>query len=200
LSKKRRFYKHPSALVDRGAQIGPGTRIWAFAHVMKGARVGRGCNVGDHAFVESGAVVGDEVTIKNGVAVWAQVVLQDRVFVGPHVAFTNDRRPRSRAEWTPEPTLVEHGASIGANATLLCGIRIGRYAMIAGGAVVTKNVAHHTLVAGVPARVLGMVCECGNRVLPQTRRCSRCGLLLKPMKLLRRRFRQGVPLRAFPER
>lgn len=156
---ERRFFVHPRALVESD-RIGEGTRVWAFAHVMEGAVIGRDCNVGDHAFVEDGAVLGDRVTVKNGVSVWQHVRLEDDVFVGPNVAFTNDRYPRSRRPWTPEATVVERGATLGANATLLCGLRIGRCALVGAGAVVTRDVEPHALVVGSPARRTGWVCAC----------------------------------------
>jgi acetyltransferase-like isoleucine patch superfamily enzyme len=141
------FFQHPSALVESTA-VGAGTRIWAFAHVLKGARIGGHCNVGDHCFVEGGARIGDNVTIKNGVAIWDGVVVRDNVFVGPFAVFTNDLAPRSprfpaaaqryaSKGWLSR-TVVEEGASIGANATILCGLRIGRFAMIGAGTVVTR--------------------------------------------------------------
>lgn len=156
----RDVFVHASALVESD-RIGEGTRVWAFAHVMKDAAVGRDCNIGDHAFVEGGATIGDRVTIKNGVSVWQHVHIGDDVFVGPNAAFTNDRRPRSRRPWTPEETVVERGATIGANATLLCGLTVGRFAMVGAGAVVTRDVEPHALVVGSPARRTGWVCACG---------------------------------------
>jgi UDP-2-acetamido-3-amino-2,3-dideoxy-glucuronate N-acetyltransferase len=175
-------FKHPLALVE-SEQIGAGTRIWAFAHVAAGARIGRDCNIGDHCYVESGAVVGDEVTLKNGVSLWQGVILHDRVFVGPNVAFTNDRFPRSRdRDWTVVETVVEEGASIGANVTIVCGVRIGRYAMIGAGAVVTRDVIPHGLVYGNPARLRGLVCRCGHPLPPRARfpcSCQRCGFTLE---------------------
>lgn len=166
-------FVHPSALVESD-RIGHGTRIWAFAHVMKDAVVGRDCNIGDHAFVESGAVLGDRVTVKNGVSVWRHVCIEDDVFVGPNAAFTNDRYPRSRRPWTPEETIVERGATIGANATLLCGLRVGRCALVAAGAVVTRDVEPHALVVGSPARRAGWVCECGRPLAFDEADRSRC--------------------------
>ena len=167
------FFQHPSALVESAA-VGAGTRIWAFAHVLKGARIGRNCNIGDHCFVEGGARIGDNATIKNGVAVWDGVVVRDNVFIGPFAVFTNDLVPRSPrspgAVWRYASkgwlsrTVVEEGASIGANATILCGLRIGRFAMVGAGAVVTRHVPAYALVIGVPARQVGWVCECGARV------------------------------------
>ena len=147
-------FVHPHALCESD-DVGPRTRVWAFAHVMKGARVGTDCNVCDHAFIEGGAVVGDRVIVKNGVMIWDRVTIEDDVFLGPHAVFTNDLRPRievrtPREEWLP--TLVKKGASIGANATIVCGTTIGEYALIGAGSVVTRDVPPRTLVAGVPAK------------------------------------------------
>jgi UDP-2-acetamido-3-amino-2,3-dideoxy-glucuronate N-acetyltransferase len=167
-------YIHPAALVESD-HIGKGTRVWAFAHVMAGARLGQHCNVGDHAFLESGANVGDNVTIKNNVCIWAGVTLEDDVFVGPNATFTNDRHPRSprmsqartryeRPDGWLLHTTVERGVSIGANATILPGIRLGRYSMIAAGAVVTVDVPPYALMIGIPARRVADLCRCGNKL------------------------------------
>lgn len=148
-------FVHETAIVEDGALVGAGTRIWAFAHVMKGAIVGADCNLGDHTFIEGEVRVGDRVTIKNGVALWDGVTVEDDVFLGPNATFTNDRFPRSRHR--PEmlgSTLVRRGASVGANATILAGVVIGEGALVGAGAVVTGDVAPHTVVAGVPAREL----------------------------------------------
>ena len=165
---------HKTALVETD-QIGENTKIWAFAHVMAGAVIGDDCNIGDHAFVETGATVGNGVTIKNNVLIWKGVHIADYAFIGPNVVFTNDRRPRSprmplmkqkalpEADWLVE-TFVEEGASIGANSTILPGVRLGKYCMVGAGSVVTKNVPPFTLVAGNPARPVGQVDEEGNRV------------------------------------
>ena len=180
-------YIHPLALVESD-DIGPGTRVWAFAHVMSGARVGSNCNLGEHAFVEAGATVGDNVTIKNNVCVWMGVTLEDDVFVGPNATFTNDRFPRSgrmphagkrylrREDWL-EQTIVERGASIGANATILPGIRVGRYCMIAAGALVTADVPPFALMIGVPARRVGHLCRCGLKLRESYHEatCEHCG-------------------------
>ncbi len=166
-------FVHPQALCD-SETIGVGTRIWAFAHVMTGAVVGRDCNIGEHVFVETGAKIGDRVTLKNQAMVWDGVEIGDDVFVGPGVCFTNDRWPRSprmrlaavaaryreRRNWLA-PTRIEAGASLGAGALILPGIRVGAYAMVAAGAVVTHDVAAHALVLGSPARRRGWVCRCG---------------------------------------
>ena len=160
------FFKHPMALVE-SEDIGAGTRIWAFAHVLKGARIGKRCNLGDHVFVESKVRIGDDVTIKNGVAVWDCVTLEDRVFVGPNAVFTNDKNPRIAFHKDPDeflPTLVREGASIGANVTIVCGVEIGRHAFIGAGAVVTKDVEDHAIMVGNPAHKVGYMCECGNKI------------------------------------
>jgi acetyltransferase-like isoleucine patch superfamily enzyme len=169
--------RHPTALVESDL-IGAGTNVWAYAHVMKGAVVGHSCNIGDHAFVESGAVVGDEVTIKNGVAVWQYVTIENRVFLGPNCSLTNDNRPRSKRDWTPVATTIREGSTIGANATIVCGCHIGRYAFVGAGAVVTKPVPDYAVAIGNPARVRGYVCECCQPLAGSGRSlaCRKCGL------------------------
>lgn len=153
----RGHFTHPEGCVE-SSEIGAGTRVWAFAHILKGARVGADCNICDHTFIEGGAVVGDRVTVKCGVQLWDGVTLEDDVFVGPNATFTNDSFPRSGrrpAEFTR--TLVRRGASIGANATLLPGVTVGAGAMVGAGAVVTRNVPARAIVAGNPAVVTGFV-------------------------------------------
>lgn len=145
--------------------MGAGTRIWAFAHVMPGAVVGTACNLCDHTYIDDGARLGDRVTVKNGVSVWAAVELDDDVFVGPNVAFTNDRVPRARPHRTDPadylPTRVRAAAVLGANATLVCGVTVGSHALVGAGAVVTADVPAHAVVVGSPARTVGWVCVCG---------------------------------------
>lgn len=168
-------FVHERALCESDA-VGPRTRIWAFAHVMAGAVVGADCNVGDHAFVETGARIGDRVTVKNGVAVWDKVTIEDEVFLGPNATFTNDLRPRAGFRKPPErflPTLVRRGATLGANATVVCGVTIGAAAFVGAGAVVVHDVPSHALVVGNPARRIGWVCACGER-LPAALVCE-CG-------------------------
>ncbi|MHB2000820.1 MAG: WxcM-like domain-containing protein [Solirubrobacteraceae bacterium] len=149
------FFVHEKGLCET-AHVGPRTRIWAFAHVLPGARIGADCNICDGVFVEGGATVGDRVTLKCGVQLWDGVELADDVFVGPNATFTNDRFPRSR-QWREQhpKTIVREGASIGANATILPGLEIGRGAMVGAGAVVTRSVPPHAVVVGNPARIRG---------------------------------------------
>ncbi|ABL78296.1 acyltransferase [Thermofilum pendens] len=162
MSSSRKYFAHPTAVVEEGAEIGEGTRIWHFAHVRSGARIGRNCNIGKDVYVDQGAVIGNNVKIQNGVSVYRGVVIEDNVFVGPYAVFTNDKYPRAfSTDWEVVPTVVKEGASIGANATIVCGVTIGRYAMVAAGSVVTRDVPDHALVAGNPARIVGFVCYCG---------------------------------------
>ncbi len=150
----REFYVHPKALVE-SETIGSGTRIWAFAHVLSEARIGDNCNICDGVFVENDVTIGDQVTLKSGVQVWDAITLEDRVFVGPNATFTNDPFPRSQVPVESYPrTVVKKGASIGGNATILPGVTVGTGAMVAAGAVVTRDVPDHALVMGNPARVV----------------------------------------------
>ena len=169
-------FVHPAALVETD-QIGEGTRVWAFAHILPGVVIGRGCNVGDHCYIEQGVVIGNDAVIKNGVSIWDGVTIEDRVFVGPNVAFTNDLVPRAKAHrdvW--DPTLVREGASLGANATIVCGTTIGRYALVGAGTVITKDVPDFGLVVGNPGRLVGFVCRCGQRlVFADNRTVCACG-------------------------
>ncbi len=174
-------FVHDTARCD-ATDVGAGTKIWAFAHVMAGARIGAACKIGDHVFIESGAVIGDRVTIKNGALVWDGVVIEHDVFVGPGVVFTNDLVPRAHVVKGREqflPTYVRQGASIGANATVVCGTTIGRYAMVGAGSVVTRDVGDYALVVGNPAVRSGWVCGCGRRLSPDLR-CE-CGRAYRPV-------------------
>jgi acetyltransferase-like isoleucine patch superfamily enzyme len=158
---------HRTALCE-SSDVGGDTRVGAFAHIERGAAVGTGCNICDHTYIEGGARIGNGVTVKNGVSVWDGVNLDDEVFVGPNVAFTNDRVPRARPHRTPRdmllPTVVREGAVLGANATIVCGVTIGRHALVGAGAVVTRDVADFAVVMGAPARRAGWICACGERL------------------------------------
>jgi UDP-2-acetamido-3-amino-2,3-dideoxy-glucuronate N-acetyltransferase len=168
-------FVHERALCESDA-LGARTRVWAFAHVMKGAVIGADCNVGDHAFIESGARIGDRVTVKNCVLVWDKVTVEDDVFLGPNMVFTYDMNPRVAFKKSPDhflPTLVRRGASIGANATIVCGVVIGENAFIGAGTVVIRDVPAHALVVGNPGRRIGWMCACGEK-LSQELGCS-CG-------------------------
>jgi UDP-2-acetamido-3-amino-2,3-dideoxy-glucuronate N-acetyltransferase len=168
---------HPTAVAEDGAEIGAGTRVWHFAHVRSGARIGERCVLGKSVFVDSGVVIGAGCRIQNFVSIYSGVTLEDDVFVGPSAVFTNDSYPRaSGGEWDRLPTLVRTGASIGANATVLCGLTIGELAMVGAGAVVTADVEPHRLVVGNPAKPVGWVCRCGRGVPggPGTA-CPACG-------------------------
>ena len=156
--------------------VGSGTRVWAFAHVMAGATIGDDCNICDHAFIETGAVLGNRVTVKNAVLVWDKVTVGDDVFLGPNMIFTNDMRPRIKFKKDAHqflPTVVEDGVSIGANATIVCGVTLGHDCFVGAGAVVASDVPAHALMVGNPARQIGWVCECGER-LDDLLRCA-CG-------------------------
>lgn len=169
-------FVHPTAVVDAGAEIGPDTRIWHFCHVMPGSRIGAGCVLGQNVMVGRDVRIGDGCKIQNNVSVFAGVTLEDEVFCGPGMMFTNVLTPRAFVERKEEflPTLVRRGATIGANAVILCGNVIGRYAMVGAGAVVTRNVADHALVTGNPARRAGWVSRAGER-LDEDLVCPRTG-------------------------
>lgn len=158
---------HPTAVVDEGAQIGAGTRIWHWVHVSGGAVIGKNCSLGQNVFVGNRGVLGNNVRIQNNVSIYDDVTLEDDVFCGPSMVFTNVMNPRAHVSRKHEyrKTLVRRGASIGANATIVCGVEIGRYAMIGAGAVVTHDVPAHALMTGVPARRRGWICQCGVKLL-----------------------------------
>lgn len=157
---------HESAYVDDGARIGDGTRIWHFCHVMGGAVIGERCSLGQNVVVMNGVRIGNNVKIQNNVSVYEGVEIQDDVFCGPSMVFTNVINPRSAISRKSEyqPTLVKRGTSIGANATIVCGVTLGEYSFIGAGAVITSDVPDFALMLGVPARFAGWMCECGNRL------------------------------------
>ncbi len=157
---------HPSAIVDEGAQLGDGTRVWHFVHVCSGARIGRGCSLGQNVFVGNDVLIGDNVKIQNNVSVYDAVTLEDDVFCGPSMVFTNVHNPRSAVTRKDEyrRTLVQRGATLGANCTVVCGTTIGAFAFVGAGAVVTKDVKPFALMAGVPARQIGWMSRHGERL------------------------------------
>ena len=176
------YSAHESCYIDDGCTIGDDTKIWHFTHVMSGARIGARCNIGQNVVVSPGVVIGDNVKIQNNVSVYTGVMLEDDVFCGPSCVFTNVVNPRSHVSRKAEyrQTLVQRGASLGANATIVCGHTIGRFAFVAAGAVVTRDVPAYALTAGVPGRVIGWVCACGVKLAagaipPPECGCEACG-------------------------
>jgi UDP-2-acetamido-3-amino-2,3-dideoxy-glucuronate N-acetyltransferase len=155
---------HGSVEIEPGATVGAGTRIWRSAHVRRGAIIGVDCNIGANVFVDVGVRIGDRVKIQNNVSVYEGVSLEDESFVGPAAVFTNDLNPRATGPWLLTPTPVRFGASVGANATVICGNELGEHCLVAAGAVITKDVLPHQLVLGNPARSGGWVCRCGEVV------------------------------------
>jgi len=174
-------FVHATAVVDAGAVLGAGCQVWHFCHVMAGARVGAGSALGQNVYLGGAAVVGQRCKIANNVSLYDAVLLQDDVFVGPSVVFTNVKTPRAfvSRKHAYQPTVVERGASIGANATIVCGHRLGAYCLIGAGAVVTSDVLPYALVTGVPARRRGWVCRCGEKLPAKGDReelsCATCG-------------------------
>ena len=160
------YFFHPSAIIDDGAQIGVGTKIWHFCHISAGAIIGNHCNFGQNVFVASNVVLGNNVKVQNNVSIYDAVVCEDDVFLGPSMVFTNVINPRSGVSRKEEykPTIVKKGATIGANATIVCGVTIGRYAFVGAGAVVNKNIPDHALVVGNPSRQIGWMSQSGERL------------------------------------
>ncbi len=160
------YFAHPTAVIDEGCTIGRGTKIWHFSHLMPGCRVGERCNIGQNVLVASGVVLGNNVKVQNNVSIYTGVTCEDDVFLGPSMVFTNVINPRSHVSRKHEyrPTIVRRGASIGANATIVCGNEIGEYAMVGAGAVITKPVKPYALVVGNPARQVGWVSRNGHRL------------------------------------
>jgi UDP-2-acetamido-3-amino-2,3-dideoxy-glucuronate N-acetyltransferase len=173
---ERRYFAHETAVIDRGAKIGDGSRIWCFSHILSGSEIGAGCVVGQNACIGPEVRIGNGCKIQNNVSIYKGVTLEDRVFCGPSMVFTNVHNPRAAISRMDEVrrTLVREGCTIGANATVLCGHTLGRYSFIGAGAVVTRDVPDHALVFGNPAKVIGWVCACGTR-LDDALRCGACG-------------------------
>lgn len=194
MSEKEGVFVHESSYVDEPCEIGAGTRIWHFSHIMSGSRIGRDCNIGQNVVISPDVVLGDNVKIQNNVSVYTGVVCEDDVFLGPSCVFTNVINPRSHVSRKNEyrRTLVGKGSSIGANATVVCGNSIGKYALIGAGSVVTRDIPDYALVVGVPARIKGWVCQCGEKLnfINNTAKCEACskeyvkeGECIKPVML-----------------
>ena len=174
---ENKYFSHESSYIDDDVEIGDGTKVWHFCHIQSGARIGNNCSLGQNVNVSNNVRIGNDVKIQNNVSIYEGVELENGVFCGPSCVFTNDLTPRARfpkGSANYKKTLVKEGASIGANATIVCGHTIGNFAMIAAGAVVTCDVEDYALVAGVPARKIGWVCECG-KVLNASLVCKNCG-------------------------
>ena len=175
------FYVHPTSIIDEDVQIGEGTKIWHFCHVQSGAKIGEKCSFGQNVNVSNNVTVGNGCKVQNNVSLYEGVELEDYVFCGPSCVFTNDLTPRAKypkGRVGYKKTLVKEGASIGANATVVCGTTIGRWALIGAGAVVTADVPDHALMLGVPARLRGWACECGE-ILSDDLVCDKCGRTYK---------------------
>jgi len=176
---EKKFFAHPTSVIDEPAEIGENTQIWHFSHIMSGAKIGAGCNIGQNVFIGSGAVLGNNIKVQNNVSIFDSVILEDGVFCGPSMVFTNVFNPRSFISRKKEfrKTLVKKGATIGANATVVCGYTIGRYAFIGAGSVVTKDVPDYALVYGNPGRVRGWMCQCASEIVFRSGKglCNACG-------------------------
>lgn len=173
------YFVHASSYVDEGVEIGRGTKIWHFCHVMPDTQIGQDCNIGQNVFIASSVIIGNNVKIQNNVSLYTGVIIEDNVFLGPSMVFTNVINPRSHVVRKSEyqTTLVKRGSSIGANATLVCGITLGQYSFVGAGSVVTQNIPDYALVYGNPARVRGWMCQCGVKLQFTTGRatCENCG-------------------------
>ena len=181
---EKRYFVHESSYVDEPCEIGDGTKIWHFSHVMAGSKIGRSCNIGQNVVISPQVIIGDNVKVQNNVSIYTGVEIEDDVFCGPSMVFTNVTNPRSHVSRKDEyrKTLVKRGASIGANATVVCGHTIGCYAFIGAGSVVTHNVPDYAMVVGNPGRVVGWMCQCGIKLdlsrdahMFERARCAACG-------------------------
>ena len=172
-----KYYVHPTSVIDDNVEIGEGTNIWHFCHIQSGARIGINCSLGQNVNISNNVRIGNGCKIQNNVSLYEGVEIGDFVFCGPSCVFTNDLTPRAKypkGVANYKKTLVENGASIGANATIVCGHKIGKWSLIAAGAVVTSDVPNYALMVGAPAKRVGWICECGDR-LPENNICKECG-------------------------
>jgi len=174
------YFVHESSYIDENVQIGAGTKIWHFCHISEGARIGKNCTIGQNVFIGRNVVIGDGCKIQNNVSVYEGVTLEDHVFCGPSMVFTNDLNPRAAFPKGRErfvKTLVKRGCTIGANATIVCGVTLGEHSFVGAGAVVTKDIPPYAIVYGVPAKIHGWICECGTKLdfQDQLAQCSQCG-------------------------
>lgn len=177
------FFVHPTSIIDDDVIIGNGTKIWHFCHVQSGARIGENCSFGQNVNVSNNVVIGNGCKVQNNVSLYEGVELEDYVFCGPSCVFTNDLTPRAKypkGKAGYKKTILREGASVGANATIVCGHEIGKWALIGAGAVVTSNVPPHALMLGVPAKIKGWVCECGD-ILIDEYNCKKCGRKYKKL-------------------
>ncbi len=177
---KKQFFVHEKAIVDSD-NIGKGTKIWAFTHVLKGALIGENCNIGEGCFIETHSVIGNNVIIKNNISVWDKITIEDDCFLGPNVVLTNVINPRSSYKRGVDgftPTLIKKGATIGANATIVCGNTLGEHCFIGAGAVVTKDVPDYAIMVGNPVKLIGYACQCGEKIDFDSA-CNECGRIYK---------------------
>lgn len=175
---EKKYFVHESSYIDDDVEIGEETKIWHFCHIQSGAKIGKGCSLGQNVNVSNNVIIGNGVKIQNNVSIYEGVEIEDFVFCGPSMVFTNDLTPRARfpkGHVNYKKTIIKHDATLGANCTIVCGNTVGEYATIAAGAVVTKDVLPHALMAGVPARQIGWTCECGQVLGKTSFMCPECG-------------------------
>ena len=176
----RNYFVHPSSYIDDNVIIGEGSKIWHFSHLMSGCIIGENCNIGQNVVISPGVILGDGVKVQNNVSIYTGVICEDGVFLGPSMVFTNVINPRAFIERKTEfkPTIIKKGASVGANATIICGNSIGSYAMVGAGSVVCSDIPAYALAFGSPAHIRGWVCQCGEKIsfIEKYTRCNTCGL------------------------
>lgn len=177
LEREKNYFVHETAIVEDNVQIGENTKIWVNAQIRTNVKIGRECIIGKDTYIDKGVHIGSEVKIQNGVSIYHGVTIENKVFIGPNAVFTNDMYPRAYIDdWKVYETIVEEGASIGANATIVCGHVIGKFSMVGAGSVVTQDVPPYALVIGNPAKIIGYVCECGGKL--KNGKCNLCGFEL----------------------